>query len=426
MNLIIQLLAIGLLAGLTGYIAALVAGQLRGAALASRGADLERAYLEARIRQVMDRRRFETERHELSWNGYRKFQVVRKVPESKDICSFYLAPHDRKPLPPYQPGQYLTFQLTLDGKGGPSGKPVIRCYSLSDSPFHKDYYRVSIKRVPPPPNKPEIPPGLISGHFHDAVKEGDILDVKAPSGQFVLDLAKPTPVVLIGGGVGLTPVLSMLNAIVESGSTRETWFFYGARDGGERIMKEHLARVAREHPTVHVQVCFSNPTEKDVAGQDYHHGERVSVDLFKRVLPSSNFEFYICGPPPMMNTITQDLDAWGVPSTRVFFEAFGPATVKKLAPAAAPAGAEAPAVEVTFAKSGKTCPWMPNGHSLLEFAEAQGVSIDSGCRAGNCGTCLTAIKSGEVRYTVEHGAKPETGSCLVCIAVPKGPLVLDA
>jgi ferredoxin-NADP reductase len=220
----------------------------------------------------------------------------------------------------------------------------------------------------------------------------------------------------------------MLNAIVESGSTRETWFFYGVRNGAEQIMKDHLARMAAEHSNVRVQVCYSNPTESEVKGRDYHQGERVSVELFKRVLPSSNYEFYICGPPPMMNTITQDLEKWSVPESRVFFEAFGPATVKKLAPAQAPAPAEAgaPAIEVTFAKSGKTCPWKPNGHSLLEFAEAQGVAIDSGCRAGNCGTCLTAVKSGEVCYTVDHGAKPEAGSCLVCISVPKSSLVLDA
>lgn len=428
MDLIIQLLAFGLLATLAGYAFSLVTEQLRGARLAARQAELERELLRARIEQVMDQRRFEKEQRELSWNGFRKFRVARKVPESKDICSFYLEPHDRKPLPPFSPGQYLTFQLNLDGKAV-GGKPVIRCYSLSDSPTHKDYYRVSIKRVPPPPDKPGTPPGLISGFFHDAIKEGDILDVKAPAGHFFLDLTKQAPVVLIGGGIGLTPVLSMLNAIVESGSTRETWFFYGVRNRAEQVMKEHIERVAKEHPNVRLAVCYSNPTDQDVQGRDYQYGERVSVDLFRKVLPSSNYEFYICGPPPMMSTLTQDLEKWGVPEDRVHFEAFGPASVKKVtAPAAAAAAAEAsgPTLEITFAKSGKTCAWKPNGHSLLDFAEEQGIRIDSGCRAGNCGTCLTAVKSGEVRYTVESGAKPEAGSCLVCVSVPKGNLVLDA
>ena len=222
----------------------------------------------------------------------------------------------------------------------------------------------------------------------------------------------------------------MLNSIVESGSKRETWFFYGVRNKTEHIMKDHLEKVARENQNVHFRVCYSNPEPDEVEGRDYHHGERVSVDLFKRLLPSSNYEFYICGPPPMMDQITKDLEEWGVPESKVFFEVFGAATVKKLTLTASPtatASAEGQvAIQITFAKSGKTLNWQPTAASLLEFAESNGVRIDSGCRAGNCGTCLTALKSGEVDYLVHHGAKLEAGSCLVCISRPKTNLTLDA
>ena len=113
-----------------------------------------------------------------------------------------------------------------------------------------------------------------------------------------------------------------------------------------------------------------------------------------------------------------------MPDTDIHFEAFGPATVKKTK-AETQAG-DAPTVEVVFDRSGKTIQWDPSADSLLTFAEDNGIVIESGCRAGNCGTCVTAIKSGEVTYVAEPGATPEDGSCLTCVSVPKTPLTLDA
>lgn len=420
MDTIIHLLSMACLAGLSLYVLQLLVNQYREVRLADRVADAERELLRERVGLLMDQRKFEREKTELSWNGYRKFTLKKKIAECRDVCSFYLEPHDGKPLPPFQPGQYLTFRLNVAG----SNKPVIRCYSLSDSPNHPEHYRVTIKRIGPPPDKPDMPPGRGSGFFHDQLREGDIVDVAAPRGGFCVDMTTDTPVVLIGGGVGITPVLSMLNAIMEKGSRREVWLFFGARNGTEHIQREHLQRLAAEHRNLRLHVCYSNPTPDNQLGRDHHHAERVSVELMKKLLPSSNYEFYICGPPPMMDTITRDLKAWGVPEEKVNFEAFGAATIKTTAapaPAAAPTG-----LTIKFGRAGKSCAWDPALGSLLDFAEKNGVRIDSGCRAGNCGTCLTAVKSGEFSYLHEPGAKPEAGSCLTCIAVPKSDLTLDA
>ncbi len=237
--------------------------------------------------------------------------------------------------------------------------------------------------------------------------------------------------VLIGGGIGLTPVLSMLNTICESGSNREVWFFYGVRNSSEHVMKEHLEQLNVEYENLRLMVCYSNPGDDDVAGRDYQHGERVSVNLFQRVLPSSNYDFYMCGPPPMMNTVVPELTAWGVPEKNIHFEAFGPATVKKATPekSAEEKAADATvaeSIEVVFAKSGKTLPWDAEADSILDFAEDNDIAIDFGCRAGNCGTCITAVRSGDVDYVVEPGTAPEAGSCLTCISVPKSNITLDA
>jgi ferredoxin-NADP reductase len=251
--------------------------------------------------------------------------------------------------------------------------------------------------------------------------------VKAPGGNFFLDMAKEAPVVLVSGGVGVTPMLSMANAIAASGSKREVWFFFGARNRKEHIHKEEMARLAAANENIHLHVCYSRPDAEDCKGTDYHHEGRVCVELFKELLPSNNYDYFLCGNGAFMKSISDGLEEWGVPEKSVFFEAFGPATVKKKAAPVAPAAAAGvAAIEVMFSRSGKKCQWQPGTGSLLDFALENGVRIDSGCRAGSCGSCLVAIKSGDVDYVSEPGEKPESGSCLTCICKPRGSIVLDA
>jgi len=365
----------------------------------------------------------EAEQSKLVWNGNRKFTVAKKSRECQDVCAFYLKPHDGKPLPAFKPGQYLTFHLDIPGRD----KPLVRCYSLSDSPHRNDYYRVTIKKEKPPADRPDLQPGVASSYFCDTVREGDILNVKAPTGHFFLDLARTNPVVLIAGGVGVTPLLSMAHAIAASGSRRETWFFFGVRNTEECIHQAELARLAAENSNFHLHICASRPAASEIKGRDYQHEGRVSIELLKEVLPSNNFEYYLCGNGAFMKSITDGLAAWGVPEKDVHFEAFGPATVKKQTTPAAPAEASSlPKLEVTFSRSGKTARWEPTTGNLLDFAREQSVRIDSGCCAGSCGSCLVAIKSGSVDYLKPPDAEPERGACLTCICRPRSDLVLDA
>ena len=354
-----------------------------------------------------------------SWSGTRKFRIARKQIEAQDICSFYLVSHDGKALAPFSPGQFLTFSLRLPGRP----QPLIRCYSLSDSPFERDHYRVSIKRLGPPPQQPDLPPGLSSNHFHQNLNEDDIVDVKAPGGSFFLDLDQRRPVVLIAGGVGVTPVFSMLKAACAADYGQEIWFFYGVRQGGEHAFREEMEQCEAQHSNVKLRYCYSRPSDEDRANNAFHFDENVSVELFKRVLPSSNYVFYICGPPPMMAGVSEDLAAWGVPEEDIRTEAFGPASVKKTETPPPPAGTEEYSIQ--FSRSGKTLRWT-GGENLLEFAEENGVVMDFGCRAGSCGTCLTAVKSGSVEYLRKPDTQPESGSCLACMARPTSDLVLDA
>jgi len=424
---LIQLVALIVLLTAFAYMLLVILGNFRIQNAAAVSADAEKAYFRTRVDEIMERRKIIHAQEELSWQGFRKFEVQRKQLEGGDICSFYLHPHDGRSLPPFNPGQYLTFRLNIPGQN----KHTIRCYSLSDAP-NDDRYRISVKKQPPPRDNPDAPPGLVSNFFHDQVNEGDIIDVKAPSGHFFLEATKSHPVVLIGGGVGLTPVLSMLNEIVAREWHSEVWFFYGVRNGSEHIMKDHLNDIANSYENVKLFVCYSDPAEGDVEGEDYHVQGRVGVELFKEILPSSNYHYYFCGPPPMMSSLFEDLREWSVPEDHLHYEAFGPATVKKKQEAdeqadegAGEAKSEAN-FTVTFAKSNKTAQWSSAAGSLLDLAEENDIDIEFGCRAGNCGTCVTAVLGGEVDYLSEPGEMPESGSCLSCVAVPKGNLTIDA
>ena len=375
---------------------------------------------------VMRRAEASRDRAELTWSGKRKFRVVRRQFENraKDICSFYLEPHDGGALPPFLPGQFLTFELNIPDHP----TPVVRCYSLSDSPQVRSRYRVSIRRVPPPPKaNPDVPPGLSSGYFHDFIREGDIVDVKAPAGGFCLDPVSERPVVFIAGGIGLTPVLSMFKSLAGSGSRRTAWFFLAVRNGNDVALRDEIIEVANSNKEqFRVITLYSDPTEHCVEGKDFDCRGFLNVEVLKRYLGTSNYEFYICGPPPMMEAMVKALLDWGVPEADIRFEAFGPGSVKKVQKPEPAGQAVGKGFKVELTRSAKSLEWTKEAGTLLELAEANGVRINSGCRAGNCGTCVTAVKSGGVSYLVKPASVPSPGSALLCIAHPVGDIVLDA
>jgi ferredoxin-NADP reductase len=354
------------------------------------------------------------------WSGWRPFRVAAIVDEARDVKSFYLAPVDGRPLAPFAPGQYLTFRLPLAG----SEAPLVRCYSLSDRP-RQDYYRATIKRIAAPASRPEVQAGRGSSFFHDRVHVGDVLEVRAPAGTFLVDPLSAEPIVLLGAGIGVTPLVSMLESIVHAGRRREVYALFGFRSGAEHPFKERLASLAESYPQLHLHVSYSAPLESDVLYRDYDHRGRLSIERVREVLPSSNFRFYVCGPGPLMETLVPALWAWGVPESHVGFEAFGPASVQS-APGARRGAVAAAGCDVGFERSKRVLKWDDSFASLLEFGEAAGIAMPSGCRAGSCGECLTAIRSGAISVLKQPGIAVPEGHCLTCISVPAEALTLDA
>jgi ferredoxin-NADP reductase len=267
---------------------------------------------------------------------------------------------------------------------------------------------------------------LSSTHFHDRISEGDILQVKAPSGHFHIDSTSQTPVVLIAGGIGITPMISMLRWCLDEQPGRTIHLYYGLRHGHEQAFKHLLEQLAPSTPNFKLHVTYSRPGENDVQGRDFQHTGHVNVELLKQTLPHGQHQFYVCGPPAMMESLIPALINWGVARNDLHYEAFGPASIKLPGDPVPPAGPDTDtAFAIQFSRSGRTLEWTDQDDNLLEFAERHGVVVDSGCRAGSCGSCETGLLHGEVTYnqTPDHDITP--GHCLLCVGKPASALTLD-
>ena len=257
-----------------------------------------------------------------NWVGYRTFVVDRREPESETVTSFYLIPEDGGDLPGYFPGQSLGFAIDLPGQK----RPVARNYTISDSPKNAGYYRVSIKRELPPEDQPNLPAGIISNFFHDKIELGAKVKVRAPSGQFVLRPEGKGPVLLLSGGVGCTPMIAMLSAIAEAGSSRMVWYVHGVRNGRQHAFRSHIRSIASAHENISSHICYSRPEQSDTLGVDYDSVGHVTIDLLRELLPDSSFQVFLCGSTPFMKSLYSGLIESGFDEFQIVYEFFGKAS----------------------------------------------------------------------------------------------------
>lgn len=356
-----------------------------------------------------------------AWTGFRPLVVTAVRDESALIRSLTLADPDGRPLPNWSPGQSITLRLRPD----PDGPAVIRNYSLSNPP-DSGIYRIGVKREPQ---------GQGSGYLHTGIAAGNVLDVAAPRGTFALTIAEDPdgpPVLLVSAGVGITPVLSMLHALVAAGSTREVWWLHGARDGTADAFAAECHELLGKLPGGRSYVFYSRPAAADRLGLDYTGAGRISAEAFDALGPPKDADAYLCGPVDFMSVLTAALVTYGLAPARIHSETFGAtaALTPGIAAAAAgpphpPAGAPGPGPDVGFARSGLTVPWGPSYPSLLDFAEACDVPTRWSCRTGVCHNCETAVLSGSVRYEPEPLERPAEGNVLICCSTPDGELILD-
>jgi ferredoxin len=198
------------------------------------------------------------------------------------------------------------------------------------------------------------------------------------------------------------------------------------RCSGDHAFKHVLEDLAAGHPAFKLNVVYGSPAVDDLLGRDYQQLGHIDLALLRRTLPHGRHQFYVCGPPPMMQSLVPDLREWGVEADDIHFEAFGPASIRPTGPVSnEPAVATLDSIDVRFSRSGRTLPWDGQDANLLDFAERHGLAVDSGCRTGSCGTCQTRLLSGVVSYADKPDHDIPKGQCLLCVGKPQSALVLD-
>jgi ferredoxin-NADP reductase len=363
------------------------------------------------------------------WAG--ELRVAQVIHETPTVSTFrFVNPAgDRMPFD-FAPGQFL--QVEVEPR---PGSPVKRSYTIASAPTRSAYVELTVKREEH---------GIVSAHLHDHIKIGDRVKLAGPFGVFTFNGSDADSIVLIAGGVGITPMMSVLRYLTDTAWPGEIFFIYSARSPDEIVFREEIEYLERRHPNLHTLVVVSGrPAGTSWLGPE---GLLTRELLMNEVPDIASRRIHLCGPPPMMAAVRQQLAELGVPDAQIRTEAFGPASLpthEPLPETAAPAPPAAPAVgvpakdvtpriapaTVTFSHAGIAAP-LPADTTILEAAEGAGVEIPYSCRSGVCGVCVVRLTRGDVTMAVEEGLDPADkarGYVLACQAKSCGSdLVVEA
>ena len=302
-----------------------------------------------------------------------------------------------------RPGQFLTFNWIVDGKA------VCRSYSICSSPLQTGHLEITVKRAEG---------GCVSAFLNQHARVGLTVEAQGPSGRFCFDELQDTRIVLIAGGSGITPMMSMLRYIDDLGLPTGATLLYFVRTSRDIIFANELAKLRVSIQNFRYTVILSRPDESWKGATGYLTRELLE----NNVSQISSSTFFLCGPEPMMKSACSILHSLGIPDTQIRQESFG----SQPAPSSA-SGEHKPSGKLVLARSRRSCDLL-EGRTLLESAEASGIFLPFSCRQGECGTCALRVISGRVRMSTEEGLYPEQkeqGYALACVAHGEGSVTVD-
>jgi glycine betaine catabolism B len=338
-------------------------------------------------------------------SGFAQAPVLAVFEETSDIRTFRIARPEKFD---FVAGQFLPVRVKVDGRDH------VRCYSISSSPSARGYLEISVKRQ-----------GLVSGTLHTIARPGTQLSVRPPGGSFTYPAGDDRPLVLVAGGIGITPLLSMLRHAVETEPSRRVTLLYSAATEAAFAFRDDVRTLLRRHPQARAFFAVT----QGAGGPELYAG-RIDKALVRAAVPDlANAIAMICGPQPMIDGMRQLLASLGMPEAQIRFERFEAAVA-----ATAGQASQTPAMrstggaghEVTCTRS-QTAVRADSGQTLLEAAESGGVPIDSLCRSGVCGTCRTRVLEGDVscESTLLDEADRAAGHVLACVARVQSDCVID-
>ncbi len=345
------------------------------------------------------------------WRG--QLRVGSIVTETPRVKTFRLLPSSDDPHMPFTfvPGQFLNLAF------GIGGARMNRSYSISSSPMQRGYVDLTVQREPR---------GAVSRHTNDLLRVGSRIEAGGPVGKFTFTGAEADSVVLIAGGVGITPLMSIMRYLTEQSWAGDIFFVYSCRTLADFVFANEIAVLQRVNPKLHVAVTVEHPEGTDWKGAQ----GRITKALLTQAVPElASRRIHLCGPAPMMDAIKTILTELGVPSEQVKTESFGAArpipgaagtSVKTTAPATGPL--------VTFSKNSKSAK-IHVDQTILELSEELDIGIEFACRVGTCGICKVKMTSGEVEMAVEEALEPDDkadGIILACQAKPKSAVTVEA
>ena len=346
------------------------------------------------------------------WAG--ELELAKLTDETHDVRTFRFVNPAGGPLPfEHVAGQYLNLALTIDGKR------VNRSYTIASPPTRRDYCEISVKKAPN---------GYGSRHLHETWKEGDLVKVSAPAGKFVFAGHEAARVVLLAGGIGITPMMSVISSLTDRGWAGDMYLVFSVRLVKDVVFRAEIAELCAKHPNLHVKITVSGDPD---AAWDGARGN-ITRELLEGFIPGfTSGPVLVCGPDPMMTAMRKLLVGMGLPDTDVHQEAF-------ISPKAAAPGDQSSATEepplaegqvanLTFQKSGTET--QTSDQTVLEAAEDAGVEIPFECRSGICGQCKTKLITGLVRMDNQDAltaADRAKGLILACQARPTRDCTFDA
>jgi ferredoxin-NADP reductase/DMSO/TMAO reductase YedYZ heme-binding membrane subunit len=344
------------------------------------------------------------------WKG--NLRVGAMFKETDGVRTFRLMPESGGEIPfAFSAGQFINLSLVIDGK------KVGRSYTIASPPTRGAYIELSIKREEK---------GHVSRYLHEMLMTGQAISVSGPAGRFTFD-GKEKRLLLLAGGVGITPVMSILRDLMDRAWDGEIDLVFSVRTREEIIFADELRYLAARHPNVHVHITVTRESDTNWTGTR----GRITAEMLRKFVPDfTNRLAFICGPTAMAEAAREELVSAGVPSSRIKLESFTPAAAVAMDDGVSPEE-EMPAGDlptVTFAQSSRSAP-LPARKSILEVAESVGVEIDSDCRSGICGRCRTKLLSGQVSMAVQDAlsdADIAEGYVLACQAHAKAPVTVEA